>query len=133
MLAQLIRVSRCAGTHGIEFLAGESNPGMLRLQVDLEPGIRTLLAHDLGVLDYEISRRPAATLPLWTGAALLALPALSGWQLATLISPLFVYLLLARVSGIPLLERKADARWGEDPAYQAYKSSTPVLIPRLFR
>ena len=67
---------------------------------------------------------------LWCGIALIALPALSGWSLATLISPAFVYVLLTRISGIPLLESRSDARWGEDPAYQAYKARTPVLWPR---
>ena len=67
---------------------------------------------------------------LWTGIALIALPALSGWQYVTLISPLFVYLLLTRVSGIPMLESRADERWGDEPEYQAYKSRTPVLFPR---
>lgn len=69
---------------------------------------------------------------LWVGIALLALPALSGWQLATLISPIFVYLLLTRVSGVPLLERKAEEKWGDEPAYQDYKARTPVLFPRLW-
>ena len=68
---------------------------------------------------------------LWFGIAILALPALGGWQLATLISPVFVYLLLTRVSGIPLLEKKADSRWGGQAEYEAYKASTPVLFPRL--
>ena len=68
---------------------------------------------------------------LWVGIALIALPALSGWQLATLVSPLFVVLLLTQVSGIPMLERRADKKWGGDPIYQAYKRSTPVLVPRL--
>ena len=67
---------------------------------------------------------------LWVGVALVALPALSGWALATLVSPLFVYLLLTRISGIPLLESRSDARWGSDPEYQAYKARTPVLWPR---
>lgn len=67
---------------------------------------------------------------LWLGIAIIALPALSGWQLVTLISPLFVTLLLTRVSGIPLLEARADERWGGDADYQAYKARTPVLIPR---
>ena len=67
---------------------------------------------------------------LWTGIALIALPALSGWQYVTLISPLFVYLLLTRVSGIPILESRADARWGAEPDYQTYKARTPVLFPR---
>ncbi|NPV86899.1 MAG: DUF1295 domain-containing protein [Anaerolineae bacterium] len=68
---------------------------------------------------------------LWVGIALIALPVLQGWQWIALISPLFVTLLLTRVSGIPLLERKADAKWGGQPEYEAYKKSTPVLIPRL--
>lgn len=68
---------------------------------------------------------------LWTGIALIALPALSGWQRATLISPLFVYLLLTRVSGIPMLEARARKRWGDDPAYRAYLERTPRLLLRL--
>ena len=67
---------------------------------------------------------------LWVGVALIALPVLAGWQLVTLISPLFVALLLIRVSGIPMLERKADAKWGGQPDYEAYKATPPVLVPR---
>jgi len=64
---------------------------------------------------------------LWSGVALIAVPALSGWSLATLISPVFVYVLLTRISGIPLLESRSDAKWGNSPEYQAYKARTPVL------
>lgn len=67
---------------------------------------------------------------LWTGMALLVLPALAGLQYLTLISPLFVAALLLRVSGVPMLERRADAKWGGQPAYERYKATTPVLVPR---
>ncbi len=67
---------------------------------------------------------------LWTGVALVALPALAGPALATLVSPLFVYLLLTRVSGIPLLEQRARARWGDDPEYRTWEARTPRLWPR---
>lgn len=67
---------------------------------------------------------------LWLGIAVLSLPALSGWQHVTLVSPLFVFVLLHYVSGVPLLERRAQRRWGADPSYQAYKAATPVLVPR---
>ena len=67
---------------------------------------------------------------LWTGIAIVAVPALSGWQWVTLISPVFVYVLLTRISGIPLLEKKADATWGGQIAYERYKAETPVLVPR---
>ncbi|WJG10137.1 DUF1295 domain-containing protein [Aliiglaciecola sp. LCG003] len=67
---------------------------------------------------------------LWFGVALAAYPALQGWQHVTLISPFFVTLLLTKISGIPLLEDKADQRWGTQQDYQAYKTKTPVLVPR---
>jgi len=67
---------------------------------------------------------------LWLGIALVALPVLTGWQYVTLVSPVFVYLLLTQISGVGMLERRADRAWGEDPEYQAYKSRTPMLMPR---
>ena len=49
-----------------------------------------------------------------------------------LITPLFVYWLLNKVSGVNLLEERADKKWGDDPAYQQYKKDTPVFFPKLF-
>lgn len=67
---------------------------------------------------------------LWVGMAVLAMPVLVGWQFATLISPVFVALLLTRLSGIPTLQKKAQERWGNDADYQAYVASTSLLVPR---
>jgi steroid 5-alpha reductase family enzyme len=66
---------------------------------------------------------------LWVGVAIVAAPVLSGWQYATLISPVFVAVLLIFVSGIPMLEKKADERWGGQVDYEAFKGSTSVLVP----
>jgi len=68
---------------------------------------------------------------LWIGVTIIALPLLQGWQWVALISPLFVSLLLTRISGIPLLEKKADQKWGGQAEYESYKKTTPVLIPKL--
>jgi len=70
---------------------------------------------------------------IWIGVAIIALPVLRGWQWVTLISPLFVALLITRVSGVPLLEKRSDGKWGGQADYEAYKERTPVLIPRLKR
>lgn len=67
---------------------------------------------------------------LWTGIAIMALPILTGWQWVCLISPIFVTLLLTKVSGIPLLTKKAKEKWGNDPDWKAYFENTPALIPR---
>ena len=66
---------------------------------------------------------------LWIGVAIIALPVLQGWQWVTLISPVFVTLLITRVSGVPMLEKRADEKWGGQEDYEAYKERTPVLIP----
>ena len=65
---------------------------------------------------------------LWFGVAVAAFPSLSGWSMVTLVSPLFVWLFLTRVSGVPLLEAAADRRWAGNPEYETYKAATPVLL-----
>jgi steroid 5-alpha reductase family enzyme len=67
---------------------------------------------------------------LWVGVLVVAAPVLRGWQWVGVLSPVFVTLLLTRVSGVPLLEKRADERWGGEPEYEAYKARTPVLVPR---
>jgi steroid 5-alpha reductase family enzyme len=66
---------------------------------------------------------------LWIGVALIAVPVLSGWQWLTMISPIFVVILLTRVSGLPMLEKRADEKWGGQPEYEDYKNKTSILIP----
>ena len=67
---------------------------------------------------------------LWTGIAVIALNTLTGIEYITLVSPFFVYVLLTRMSGVNLLERIADERYGHLEEYQRYKSNTPVLVPK---
>lgn len=68
---------------------------------------------------------------LWTGMLVIAAPALLGWQWIAIMSPLFVMLLLTKVSGIPMLNEKAERKWGDDPEYRSYRKNTPALIPGL--
>ena len=84
---------------------------------------------------WRLSRHPNyfGEIMLWIGVAIMALPALSGWALVTLVSPVFVFVLLTRVSGVPMLEHKGEKRWGNDPDYQRYCRETPVLVPFLGR
>jgi len=65
---------------------------------------------------------------LWTGIAVIAAPALEGWQLATLVSPLFVWLLLTRISGVRMLEARANRKWRDDPGYRDYVRRTNKLL-----
>ena len=67
---------------------------------------------------------------LWIGIAIVAAPVLRGWQWVTIVSPVFVAMLLTSISGIPILERRADEKWGGESDYESYKRRTPVLIPK---
>ena len=67
---------------------------------------------------------------IWIGVAIIALPVLRGWALLALISPVWVIIQLTVISGVPMLEKKAEKRWGDQQDYQEYRDSTPVLIPR---
>jgi steroid 5-alpha reductase family enzyme len=64
---------------------------------------------------------------LWVGVFVSASTHFRDTQWALVFSPCFVALLLLFVSGVPLLEKRADEKWGADPAYQLYKANTSVL------
>ena len=68
---------------------------------------------------------------LWTGIAVFGVSCLEGFEWVSWISPVFVYLLLTKVSGIPILDRRALSKWGDDPEYQEYRERVPAMIPLL--
>jgi steroid 5-alpha reductase family enzyme len=82
---------------------------------------------------WSISRHPNyfGEIVIWIGIAIIALPSLQGWGFVTLISPVFVAVLITQISGVPLLEKFSDGKWGGQQDYEEYKRSTPVLIPKL--
>jgi steroid 5-alpha reductase family enzyme len=68
---------------------------------------------------------------VWVGIYLFAAPGLSAVQAVIgLVSPLFIVVLLRYVSGIPLLEKAALKKWGNDPAYLNYRKQTGMLFPK---
>jgi steroid 5-alpha reductase family enzyme len=66
---------------------------------------------------------------VWWGLFVYAVPFLHGAAFITVIGPVFLTLLLLFVSGIPLLEKGAEAKYGTDPAYREYKRRTSILVP----
>lgn len=97
---------------------------------------------------WALSRHPnyAGETTLWIGSAVIA--GLGGGlaggvgtkfyggaavgAMMSAVSPVFTYLLLTRVSGVPLSERKYDERFGGRKEYEAWKRNTPVFWPKLF-
>ncbi|KAL8600571.1 hypothetical protein ACOMHN_062443 [Nucella lapillus] len=80
---------------------------------------------------WSISRHPNyfGEIVMWSGLYISASSVLSGWEHISVISPLLLSHLLINVSGIPMLEKYGQKRWGGDPAYQNYVRKTAKLIP----
>ncbi|GAB9476774.1 hypothetical protein Gpo141_00013832 [Globisporangium polare] len=81
---------------------------------------------------WKYSRHPNyfGEITLWIGLFFVAVHGLPSalFKGFAALSPLFVALLLTTVSGIPLLEKQSDERWGHVKAYQEYKERTSVLL-----
>lgn len=89
---------------------------------------------DQGVWRYTRHPNYLGEILVWIGIYLFSYPILpSPYDLLGAVSPLYIACLLLFVSGVPRLERLADAKWGRDPAYQAYKQRSGALLPKLPR
>lgn len=81
---------------------------------------------------WKYSRHPnyLGEILVWLGVYIYATASFSFTQATVAsVSPLFITILLLFVSGIPILEKAADKKWGKNPAYRAYKKRTSILLP----
>jgi len=80
---------------------------------------------------WSISRHPnyLGEILLWSGVCLSAMSSLRGPQHLAILSPVMVALLITKVSGIPILERNGEEKWGHTEEYRRYLREVPVLLP----
>ena len=83
---------------------------------------------------WSLSRHPNyfGEILLWTGVAVMSISSLQGLQYITLISPIFVYILLVYISGIRILEDQAKKKWGHLDSFKEYLKNTPRLFFKIF-
>ena len=86
---------------------------------------------DSGLWSYSRHPNYLGEILLWTGIAFFGISCFTGLERIAWISPIFIYLLLTKISGTPILDKRALEKWGDDPEYQKYRDNTPTLIPRL--
>lgn len=96
-------------------------------QAQIENQTRTFISSGL----WSRSRHPNyfGEILVWVGLAIASAACLGASWFASIGSPLFIWLLLIFVSGVPILERRSNREWGGTPAYEAYKSRTKLLSP----
>ncbi|HUF47203.1 MAG TPA: DUF1295 domain-containing protein [Vicinamibacterales bacterium] len=80
---------------------------------------------------WSLSRHPNyfGEILCWWGVFLFAWPDLGRWALLGMVGPTTLTAILLFFTGIPTLERSAREKWGEDPAYEAYRERTRMLVP----
>lgn len=66
---------------------------------------------------------------MWVGICLSCSSCFVGWRWLGWLSPLFNAFLLLRVSGVPLLEKAGEAKWGSEVGYQSYMKNTSCVVP----
>lgn len=86
---------------------------------------------DSGLWSYSRHPNYLGEILLWTGIACFGISCFTGLERIAWISPIFIYLLLTKLSGIPILDKRALEKWSDDIEYQKYRDNTPALFPRL--
>jgi len=83
---------------------------------------------------WSLSRHPNyfGEILLWAGIAIMSISSLQGLQYITLISPIFVYILLVYISGVRILEAQAEKKWGHLDSFKEYIKNTPRLFFKIF-
>mmetsp|Transcript_17704 Transcript_17704/g.53248 ORF Transcript_17704/g.53248 Transcript_17704/m.53248 type:complete len:105 (-) Transcript_17704:471-785(-) len=66
---------------------------------------------------------------MWWGIWFLCIPVYHDGYWAAIASPLFVMLLILKGSGVPMQEKQQKERWGKEPAFQAWRRNTNLLVP----
>ncbi|GFZ42949.1 hypothetical protein JCM24511_00667 [Saitozyma sp. JCM 24511] len=126
-LKDLLAVGLWAGGLGLEVVADRQKSSWRQAKNEKKHEEKFISS---GV--WSLSRHPnyLGEIILQTGPSLLSLPSLPGPTVPlALLSPLFTYLLLRYASGVPPLEKSAEKKWGEDPAWRKYTNDTAVLVP----
>lgn len=80
---------------------------------------------------WKVSRHPNyfGEILLWWGHFTIGISVYELGQWTAVLSPIFTMAILLFLSGIPLLEKTADDRYGKREDYLDFKASTPVLVP----
>lgn len=83
---------------------------------------------------WKYSRHPnyLGEILMWVGVYIYVLPYLNDFSLLTIVSPIYISVLLLFVSGIPKLEKEYKERYKGNSEYDKYVRSTGRLLPKIF-
>lgn len=88
---------------------------------------------DIGLWKYSRHPNYLGELMMWYGIFGFSFPYLNGYEYLSIVSPIFITILLVFVSGIPLLEKSYDSRFKDNKEYFEYKNNTGILFPKFIK
>eukprot|EP00927_Polykrikos_kofoidii_P057740 TRINITY_DN51928_c0_g1_i1.p1 TRINITY_DN51928_c0_g1~~TRINITY_DN51928_c0_g1_i1.p1 ORF type:complete len:296 (+),score=25.31 TRINITY_DN51928_c0_g1_i1:76-963(+) len=68
---------------------------------------------------------------MWVGLCITGSSCFQDFQWLAWLSPVITWILLMKVTGVPLLEEKGEQKWGHEPAYKWYMQNTPCIVSAL--
>lgn len=81
---------------------------------------------------WKYSRHPnyLGEIMMWVGIFTYCIVYINGVALITILSPIYISVLLLAVSGIPTLEKEYDIRYVNNKEYEEYRDKTGILFPK---
>jgi steroid 5-alpha reductase family enzyme len=87
---------------------------------------------DTGLFKYIRHPNYLGEILIWAAVFLYVTPYVSGWMWLTIVSPLWIVILLVWISGIPLIEKTYPSKYANNARFDLYLSRSWKLIPFIY-
>lgn len=86
---------------------------------------------DIGLWKYSRHPNYFGEMLVWWGIFLFTFNSIKGLEFLTILSPLYITILLLFVTGIPTTEGKNNKRYGGNKEYIRHKKNTGLIVPKI--
>ena len=86
---------------------------------------------DVGLWKYIRHPNYLGEIIIWFGIFVISINYINSiFTALSILSPIFVFVLLRFLTGVPQLEQRGQEKWGKQEKYLKYKEKTGILLPK---
>ena len=86
---------------------------------------------DVGLWKYIRHPNYLGEIIIWFGIFVISINYINSiFTILSILSPIFVFVLLRFLTGVPQLEQRGEEKWGQQEKYINYKKRTGILLPK---
>ncbi len=86
---------------------------------------------DVGLWKYIRHPNYLGEIIIWFGVFVISINYINSiFTILSILSPIFVFVLLRFLTGVPQLEQRGEEKWGQQGKYLNYKKRTGILLPK---